>query len=89
MYNEGQAVLRSKEKYKADHYFQQGDLSLCPFFELCVFYLWNPHIAALRGGVGIIPISQMRNLKPEVTQAMAELVFALGLVALKLMFLFS
>lgn len=49
----------------------------------------SAHIAALRGGVGFIPISQMRRLRPEVTQPTAELEFELGLVALKLLFLLS
>ena len=39
--------------------------------------------------MGIIPISQIRKLSPKVTQLMAELIFALDLVALKLMFLLN
>lgn len=39
--------------------------------------------------MGIIPISQVRKLRAEVTWLMAELVFALGPVALKLTYLLN
>lgn len=40
MYNEGKAVVSSKEKHKAGQYFQQGGLSPCTFFEyfMCFIY---------------------------------------------------